>query len=222
MPNPLPYFKLDTTFDRRTEALIKLHGNDILVVLIRVWQQAYYQAHGELDLSAPILVTALALDCQLSEDRVLCLIEILTEAGIYEREAWSSGKLTSNGIRTRTDDALETRRKKAEKQQRYRDGLKQKAVDGNAEVTDPEKKRRVKKRTEEKRREEGPPNEIRLIRKGEEKDAAATISKIADPSFVKQLLKGTRETIIGRALDASEVEAERNRQIQKLKQEGEL
>lgn len=220
MANPLPYFKLDTTFDRRTETLIRLHGNDLLVVLIRAWQQVYYHAKAELDLSSPILVTALAMDCQLSEERLRQMIEVLVETGIFEGAGWKQGKLTSNGIRTRTDEALERRKADAERKRKKREErMERSRVPRESTRTPHEEKRKEKKSKEEKRRT---PQNSGLIRKGEVRDAAETIAQVADKSVVSAIVKGLKQAKGERPLTPEEIEQERERQIEALRRSAEL
>ena len=96
------YFPFETRFNARAEGFIALFGNDGLAFLVRLWQSAYQNENGQVELCGVLRRRTLVELLRITEERLQAMIEAAIELNLVDGELWKSDKiLTSSGIQKR-------------------------------------------------------------------------------------------------------------------------
>lgn len=99
----LDYFAMDTDFDMddKIGALLELHGNEGIGVIVRLWARMYKTADGVLNLSNPMMFKSLCRQLAISPKKLEKIIENSAEFGLFCLESWRlHHQLISNRVQT--------------------------------------------------------------------------------------------------------------------------
>ena len=94
----LDYFPLDVHFDEKIQALESMFGNDGLVWIIKFWQSAYRDSHGEVNLGG-LFGSISAKNCRISEELQRDVLELCLGIGLISEI--SPDVYSSDGIKKR-------------------------------------------------------------------------------------------------------------------------
>lgn len=107
----LDYFPLDTTLDREVEMLQVAHGAMGFAVLIHAWMEMYKTPDGCLDISSVLQRKTMAKSAYVQDIEWEAVITTCIEVGLFDKDAYNSGILSSNGVRKRLEKVTEERKR---------------------------------------------------------------------------------------------------------------
>lgn len=100
----LEYFSVDVEWDDEMEAMIAVHGNDGLAVMVNAWKGAYRRDNGEMALDTLSLRVGFAKRCNVQLEKLDEILGTAFELDLLDRAAYEDRKiLTSNGIKKRLE-----------------------------------------------------------------------------------------------------------------------
>jgi hypothetical protein len=224
MNDPLPYVPIPTSDGDTVEGVLAAHGSLGGWIVYRTWQRIYFLAEPELDLSSSGFLKLHLQRCGCDEQQFFSVIESCLEFGTFDRVAWETRRvLTTPWLTKRLTKALHKRVVDAARQRKKYEKEMQSLTSDEAKPS------RVRKPSipnhTNQTTQNHPPQEVRLMKKGEERDAAETIGQVADPGLVKALVanmkRGNSEQ--DRPLTPEEIEAKKRLirdQAERLEAEG--
>lgn len=112
----LDYFPVDVVFDSKIQAIELLYGNDGLVWVWKVWQQAYQTDNGEVNLDG-LFGELHAKNCRITQELHYKIMQSTIDIKLFYKT--DNGFITSNGIKKRLS-AVSSERKKAIKRKEKR------------------------------------------------------------------------------------------------------
>lgn len=116
----LDYFPLDCVMDDKIEALESELGIEAFGVYIRILQSIYRMANGEINLNSSEFSMWKILEKRIgkTEEYLREAILLMVNIGLFDKEMYENGILTSNGIKKRID-AVSSDRKHARERKNY-------------------------------------------------------------------------------------------------------
>lgn len=100
----LEYFPVDVEWDDEMEAMIAVHGNDGLSVMLNVWKGAYRRDSAEMALNTLPLKVGLAKRSNVTVEALEKILATGFELELLDQAAFEArGVLTSNGIKRRLE-----------------------------------------------------------------------------------------------------------------------
>ena len=115
MPRPykggLDYFQHDTKPDDKIKVLESIFEKDGYIFYFKLLEKIYYEDNQELDISIPEIKQVIVKDLLISEDRFNEIMTVALKIGLFDKEKYSQGIITSHGIKTRAEVVLRSRLK---------------------------------------------------------------------------------------------------------------
>lgn len=110
------YFNKDCDYDDEMETMGRLYQNDGLMMMDRIYQNAFKRNDGEMPFNTEALRKGFAAKCYVSLEKLLEMLETAFDlSGLLDREAYENrGVLTSRGIKKRISAITSERDRKKE------------------------------------------------------------------------------------------------------------
>lgn len=107
----LDYFQHDTKLEDNIKVLESLYEKDGYVFYFKLLEKIYYEDDQELDISIPEIKSVIVKDMFLDEKKFNDIMDTALKIGLFDKEKYKQGLITSHGIKRRAEIVLKSRLK---------------------------------------------------------------------------------------------------------------